>query len=141
MTDEPIDNDNKAKIRVAEIVTKGDVINRTVQTLAKYGAAVGIAYFFYKAVEVSVISLNGKTTTADVRFEAIIDWVSDPNSTSVISALFGIAGIIYGRLQFNLKKDVVERFHQYQEKYETLVDPGRTSSRLTKRGETRPEDI
>jgi len=34
----------------------------------------------------------------------------------------------------------IERMHDFQKKHETTVDPNRTSSNLTKRGDTRPED-
>lgn len=140
MAGEPEDNNHDARIRVAEIVTRGDVISRNVQVVSKWLAVCVVAYFVFKSVEILAISLNGKVTIADIRFEAITRWFSNSNTTCTLSAILGVAGIFYGRIQSNLKKDAIERLHPYQEKYENLIDRERSSSLLTKRGDTRPED-
>jgi hypothetical protein len=68
--------------------------------------------------------------------------------TSVLSeyTLFGsvtllaVFAIGYGKYQAKLRRDDVEQLSRYKEKYEKSVDPARSSSRLTERGDTRPED-
>ncbi|MBL8271208.1 hypothetical protein [Steroidobacter sp.] len=54
--------------------------------------------------------------------------------------LLAFCGVAYGRYQSKLRRDDVQRLSAYKEKYELLRDPRRSSSRLTSRGETRPED-
>ena len=58
----------------------------------------------------------------------------------LLGLIFGLMGIAYGRGQSNLRRDVIERFHPYQEKLEKGLDERRSSSGLTSRGDTRPED-
>ena len=38
------------------------------------------------------------------------------------------------------RRDIIERFHPYQDAWERDKDENRTTSKLTKRGDTRPED-
>lgn len=61
-------------------------------------------------------------------------------SLYVLLALLALSGIAYGRYQGKLRRDDVQRLSAYKERYESLMDPQRSSSRLTARGETRPED-
>ncbi|MFK8029152.1 MAG: hypothetical protein AB8G18_02850 [Gammaproteobacteria bacterium] len=59
----------------------------------------------------------------------------------VYPAIFiGIGGILYGWSQRSLRRRTVERLHPYQEMYEKTLDPERSTSRLTKKGDTNPED-
>lgn len=58
----------------------------------------------------------------------------------VLGAIFGWAGIIFGIRERDLRKTVVESMHQYQQKWEEMQDPERSTSRLTQRGDTRKED-
>lgn len=58
----------------------------------------------------------------------------------VLCIIFGIAGIMYGIKQSKLRKDTIERLQGSNKALELKVDPGRSSSKLTKRGETREGD-
>lgn len=58
----------------------------------------------------------------------------------VAMALIAVVALGYGHFQAKLRRDDVELLSRYKEKYEKSVDPARSSSRLTKRGDTRPED-
>lgn len=100
-------------------------------------------------VWLSVREISGKTTTADVDASLVIEsqTISDAlesilgsHSLVFFAVAIGIIGICYGRLQAKLRKDDVEHLHKFQLKYEQLKDAKRSSSRLTARGETRPED-
>lgn len=58
-----------------------------------------------------------------------------------LSILFGVGGLLYGRAQSKLRKDIVEKYHPEVVRKESYFDSNRTSSDLTARGETRPEDL
>lgn len=102
-------------------------------------------YFHYKAVEL----LAGRTTEANISvsiMEAIWTdlkvgnllekkWVS-----CTVAILFGIAGVVYGWYQRKLRRDTVERLQKRNQELEKRIDPERSSSKLTPRGETRPGD-
>jgi len=91
----------------------------------------------------SIRVLAGKVTIADIKFIAEGIYECDGiSTTTVISAiLFGISGIMFGLRQRKLRCDTIERLHPYQLKWEKHMDNNRTSSTLTKRGDTRPEDV
>ena len=61
-------------------------------------------------------------------------------SLYALLVVLAFCGVAYGRYQGKLRRDDVQRLSEYKQKYESLKDPRRSSSRLTVRGETRPED-
>lgn len=115
-------------------------------------ALVVIAYFCTDAIH----ALAGKATDADINVNANIkaegslsinngkqvkqsnDWIE--LAPGVLGLLFGVFGIIYGRAHNHLRKDTVERLQDRIRQFEEMEDPSRSTSKLTKRGETRPED-
>lgn len=102
-----------------------------------------IAYFFY----LSISEISGKATlfsanlSGDIKVNAELSFRHKILFyIGVFGGLVGVGGILYGLKQKNLKKHVIKKLHPYQEKYETLIDKGRSSSRLTPTGNTRKED-
>lgn len=137
-----------------------NVIGKTLHGLIKYGAFVLIAMFGEHAIR----DLSGKQTQADINVEASAQVSTGqeekrapdlrnatacpdgniralPQITITASLLLGIAGWAYGRGQARLRRKVVERFYEYQRRWELSQDPKRTSSKLMPTGDTRPEDL
>ena len=117
-------------------------INRSdhvLRDIIKYGCFVMIAMFVW----LSVKELAGKITIADLKLAATMATnTGSPEWKVVIGAIvFGVGGIMFGRRERRLRKDTVERLHPYQLMWEKEHDPKRTSSLITKRGDTRPEDV
>lgn len=111
------------------------------------GAALVLGLYFLSPV---AISWAGKTTTADIGINANIQAEINKTEESVaenssligwLGSIFGVLGLLYGRAQSRLRRNIVERYQPYKEMYEKEVDSKRTSSDLTPRGETRPEDV
>ena len=98
------------------------------QSAIKYGGFVGIAYFIY----LSVKALAGHITDATIAFK----FLGDMHVSIVISWGVTIGAIIYGRMERSLRKDVVERLAGRNASLEEGIDPRRSSSRLTSRGDT-----
>ncbi|WP_144057448.1 hypothetical protein [Novipirellula maiorica] len=92
-----------------------------------------IAYFLFKAID----SLSGQTTTADIG----IGLVGQLELSDVFAILFGGGGAVYGARQKSLRQETVERLQLRIRELEENEDGSRTSSGLTPRGETNPEDI
>lgn len=92
----------------------------------------GIAGFFYLTVK----SLAGTYTFADIGIKVIGDF----KVSEALSYLFGVGGVGYGLRERKLRRQTTERLTERNVTLEKLIDPTRTSSHLTTRGTTNPED-
>lgn len=114
------------KLGVAEIVAG------TLNTIFRVSGFVICMYWIYRSVE----AVAGQTTAADIG----IRFLSDIRVSESLAWLFGGGGILFGWRQRSLRRDVIERLSPRQQELEKGIDPHRTSSKLTARGETNPED-
>ncbi len=140
----------RTELRLLHLHGIGNNITKVFRDLIKWGAILGIAYFAFLSIE----SLSGKRTEADIAVKAegalSMDMgtsdkkaKTDPRPSQIailLALIFGIGGIAYGRYQAKLRKDVIERYHPLIQEAERLIDQNRSSSKLTDRGDTRPED-
>jgi hypothetical protein len=97
------------------------------------GTLVGIAYFLMKSIE----HLSGETTAI------LISYLSDTpcGITVTVSVGVGTLGVAYGLRQHRLHRRTIEHFAPRLAKYEHQVDPNRSTSGLTKEGDTNPDDL
>lgn len=114
--------------------------------LTRWGFGGLIAYQASQAI----IAAAGKWTIIDIKAQA--EGTVNYNETVVsscdayqwpiaISVGFALACLGYARRQKRLRCDVIQRQYGRTEQLETLIDPKRSSSGLTQRGETNPEDL
>lgn len=102
----------------------------------------GIAYFVSKAIH----DLAGKFTSASFDLSAIIQKGDDAGSPIhlYLIVLFALViaaiSIQYGRREANLRKSTVEKLTKQIQTLELQIDPTRTSSLLTTRGDTAEKD-
>jgi hypothetical protein len=109
-----------------------DILATVVQLGIPWGAACFIAYMVFRSVD----ALAGKVTLAElganlvgnVRINEAVAWI--------LASLFGL----YGLNERRLRRKHIERLAPQISELESRLDPNRTSSRLTPRGTTRPED-
>jgi hypothetical protein len=114
-------------------------------------AMVTLPFFF---IWLCVHDLAGKRTDAnidarvqgDVRVESdslteLLKDILTEKTLGFLLAALGAGGVLYGRAQHKLRRDDIQMMQPYKEKYEKLIDDKRSSSRLTKRGDTRSEDL
>ncbi|MCC6139971.1 MAG: hypothetical protein IT389_05060 [Nitrospira sp.] len=128
-----IELENKARRDAQLIAAFGGAIN----TLIKYGAFVLIAY----AVENAAAALAGKETLAAFSFQGIASYVGKETSVAEWAQYAIIAALlIWGSVERKLRKDVIQRLHGRIHHLEKQIDPKRTSSQLTPRGDTREVD-
>ena len=131
--------DNSAKI-VQSVATS---ISKILTSLFKWA---GLAIMVWKASD-ALIAFAGRSTVArgDIKLEATTHsyfGLEDTNCLIIVglALLFGLVGIVYGKRQARLRKKAIERFAPNKQMEELHIDPGRSSSKLTLSGETRPED-
>ncbi|MBS0457444.1 MAG: hypothetical protein JSS44_08970 [Proteobacteria bacterium] len=101
-------------------------------TLARYGSVVAVAYLGYRTIDV----LAGKTTLADIG----IGFLANVQISTALAWGVGVGGAWYGKRQNRLRKDTIERLQGRIQHLERQHDPQRSSSNLTRRGDTRQED-
>lgn len=98
----------------------------------RWGGVVAIVYLASSSISV----LAGKTTFADIG----INFLADIRVSEALAWILGSSGVAYGWLQRSLRKKTVERLQQRVVNLESEKDGRRTSSQLTPRGGTKPED-
>ena len=104
------------------------VINNTV----KWAGLSFIGYITYLIIK----ELAGQQTVAKIA----LSFMTDIKINQWLAYVVGIGGVGYGCIQRKSRKDTIERLSNRKEQLEKMIDPNRKSSRLTPRGETRPED-
>lgn len=87
-------------------------------------------------VYLSISALSGRQTLASIGFHLI----GDLKISQALAYLFGAGGITYGYRERKLRRDKTEYLATRNAKLEQKINPSRTSSNLTTRGTTSPED-
>ncbi|NOS88138.1 MAG: hypothetical protein HOP34_06275 [Methylococcaceae bacterium] len=106
----------------------GANLTKIIIALIQYGA---LAFVFY-CLSDTAKSLAGLNTVAS--FDV-------PFMNGVLGAIFGGGGIVYGHQQNKSRKNTVERLQKRIQDLEKQLDPNCSTSGLTSRGETHPEDM
>lgn len=102
-------------------------------SLIRWGSIVLVTRYGFLAVE----TLSGQVTLAEIG----IDFLGKVEVSVALAWTVGIVGGVYGWRQRKLRRDTVERLQARIQHYESMCDEKRSSSRLTRRGDSRPEDV
>ena len=86
----------------------------------------------------AAIAFAGQETTALASF--LVELNSNINLAEILSIVFGLGGTGYGWRQKHLRGREIERLSARIKELEERDDPNRSSSGLTPRGSTNPED-
>lgn len=127
-TREQLETENRVLRRFRASEGIASVLNN----LIRWGAFCFIAWCGYQ----SVAALAGETTAANIGVAVMGDF----RISEALAWLLGASGVGYGVSQRKVRKDTVERLQGRNQQLEQGRDPRRTSSKLTPRGDTRPED-
>jgi hypothetical protein len=84
----------------------------------------------------SIRALAGQVTLAQI----FVLFSGKAAISQALAWVLGGSGFWYGWRERRLRKDTVERYSQRVRATEMGLDPGRSSSHLTHRGDTNPED-
>lgn len=88
----------------------------------------------------TVRQLAGRTSFADMTFRVLADVKANKPISEILGYLFGFVGISYGTAEKWLRRRHIQRTAPMTLDRERQFDPDRTSSSITLKGETRPED-
>ena len=97
----------------------------------------GLAFCAYWAAQ-AAIEWSGRTTMADLRLGLSGSGWRDV--VVLVAVLFGVSGIAYGRQRGRLMREAVRHFEGPKRAREAALDPRRSSSGLTRSGETPDEE-
>jgi hypothetical protein len=122
----------QAELKLIKQSRVGEGVILICLNLIKWGAIVLIV----REIHLSIESLAGKATLTDIG----INFLGDIKVSIALSWFVGFFGAFYGINQRKLRKDTVERLQTRIKELELVVDNKRSSSQLTVRGDTRPED-
>jgi len=111
---------------------KWDVIADAVHLIVPWGSAVAIAVIIYLMVG----RLAGKTTFAQIG----VSMLGELRLPDAVAYVFGGSGLLYGLNERRLRHKKTKGLTTYTAELEKRIDPNRTSSHLTAKGTTRPED-
>ena len=107
------------------------------------GGLLGVTYITY----LSVGEIAGMNTNANILLSVNASFFpkffSDKLSlvAGALMTVFGIGGILYGVWERSLRMATVSHLQGRIKVSEKKIDPNRSSSMLTSKGETRPEDL
>jgi hypothetical protein len=121
----------KEENRHSRFIQIVDSITRLSLVGIQWAGLVGIMYFTYNSVSV----LSGKATFADIGIRLI----GDLKISEGLAYCLGSGGILYGLNQRRLRRQTIEHLSSRLRRYESQIDPNRTSSGLTPKGTTPPE--
>jgi hypothetical protein len=122
----------RAEVRFLKRSRANEGFVSIVNNLIRWGGLVMISYFGF----LSAGALAGHHTFADIGIRVL----ADVRVSEAVAWIFGGSGVAYGMRQRKLRRDTVERLANRNIELEKRLDPNRTSSQLTPRGDTRPED-
>jgi hypothetical protein len=111
---------------------KLDILADAVHLAFPWLSLVAIFFFTY----LMVVQLAGKTTLAEFGVKVL----ADIKLPQVLAYLFGVGGLGYGIGERHLRHKKVAHMEGHIKTLEAAFDPSRSSSGLTRKGTTRPED-
>ena len=122
----------RAENRILRSLRASEGFISVVNNVVRWGGLVWIVYY----IQGMVVALAGKETIANIG----MSFLGDVRISEALAWLLAGGTTLYGLSQRKLRKDTVERLQGRIHRHEVLQDPKRSSSKLTPRGDTPPED-
>jgi hypothetical protein len=123
--------DHEYRMRVLQVISVGwSGLMRLLSVAVAFGS-----------VYLAAREFAGKITYADMQFKAIADLKA--NKWLAVAVPWGLSGtaVAWGAGERYLRKRHIKRVSSESSEMQATIDEKRRSSRLTKRGESSPEDI
>ena len=122
----------ETELRLLRQSKASEGIVQVVTSAIRWGAIVLIVRYGYLSIE----ALSGQQTLADIG----VNFLTHIKVSVAVAWSVAAGGVLYGMKQRKLRRDTVERLQKRNQELESRIDPNRSSSELTSRGDTRPED-
>lgn len=120
--------ENRILRRTNTAMAVASVINSAI----RWGVVGFLGYCGYLSINV----LAGKITSANI----LVSFLGNLTVSKWVAYIVGGGCLIYGIRERKLRRSTVKRLQARNQKFEAALDPKRTSSFLTERGETHPRD-
>jgi len=117
-----------AQVRIRQIDARASVANALIRFA-------GLGFLGFCAWR-SVAALAGQATLASIG----ITFLGNVYISEAAAWLLAVVSVGYGYRQRQLRRREIARFSPLIREREQAIDPKRTSSQLTERGDTKPED-
>jgi hypothetical protein len=121
-----------ADLRALRRFRRADGTASVVRVLSKWVPLAIIARYAYLAIA----ALAGQDTKA----ELLLSVLTEAELKVSLAWAIGGVGVLYGLVQRELRRQVIARYAPYLSQAELALDPARSSSDLTPRGDTPPDD-
>ena len=109
-----------------------EIIDSAVRLGVPWSFGALIAFFCFG----SIVALAGKYTFAQIG----VSILGNMKISESISYVFGLSGVLYGLKERKLRRKNIQRMSPQIQALERQMHPNRSSSNLTTRGTTQPED-
>jgi hypothetical protein len=119
--------------RMEVYVHFGDIVARLLGVAIRYISVLGALYL-------CIDSIGRNFAGQETGIEFILHFLGNVYVSHTISFTISVSAIFYAWRQKQLKNTTVEKLHRRIKDLERRMDPNRSSSTLTARGETNPED-
>lgn len=123
----------ETELKMLRSVKRSEGILSLGNNLIRWGALVLITRYAYLSIE----AMAGKETFAGF----FVNFLGNFDVSMALSWVVGGTGFLYGARQRSLRRDAIERLQGRITHLEKQIDPRRSSSNLTPRGDSRPEDV
>ena len=127
---QPSKDELHAQVEIHRIQARAAVIT----TLIRWAGVVALGFWGFKSIDV----LAGRATLAAIG--VTLKAFGKVYISEAVAWLFGMGGVGYGLVQRRLRRSVIARLSPAVRDREKAIDPKRTSSQLTERGQTKPQD-
>lgn len=122
----------EVELRTLKAAKRSDGVVALGTTATKWIGLGVIAHYAYLSID----ALAGKETSALINLGVLGNVEVSLGLSITVTAI----SVAYALQQRKLRRDTVERLQLRITEFEKQIDPKRSSSQLTTRGETRPED-
>lgn len=124
-----------------EIIDRAQIYTR-LANLIESGFRYGCIAYCVRQAYLAIDTLAGRTTNADIAL--FVKYVAGGETGSFLGKalpwILVVSVTLWALVERVLRKRQIERFETHVRNLELRLDPGRSSSRLTRRGDTNPED-
>lgn len=124
-----------AKQIPANSAFKASIVEQVGISVRWLAGCVALVMVFKYAAEIAS-HLGGKTTNASI----IMSFLAEVEVNIWMAWGLAVAGVVYGNSQRMLRRRVIAEQHDHIEALERQLERRRTSSQLTKHGDTNPMD-
>lgn len=121
-------SDNETSLAMA----RANAIASTIKTLGRQSCIIGCSYFAYKGIA----ALAGRTTLASIGLQV----AASLHLKDKVELTIAAGSVIWALAERRLRRRKLQQDAPYIRKLEEQHDPERSSSRLTTRGTTPPEE-